>query len=276
MAENPYQAPEATLDTGFGGFGEAGEPERVGAGRGAAWIGGALDLFRAHWLLWIGMMVVVGLILTALALVPLLNLAGSVIMPVFIGGLMVAASQADTAGALLFGTLFRGFRDHFIPLVGVGIMSLLSVLVYMGVIFGVASASGVFPSMQDGQMDPAMAEQLGTNMLLAGLGGFALTIPFVMATWFAPALITIHGVDLLSALRMSFMGCLRNLLPFLVYGLVFLALGLGLLILFMLLGLVHPILGMVAYFGAVLVLGPVVLLTQYTAHRDIFLAPETA
>ena len=276
MAQNPYQAPEAALDTATGTPEALQEPRRVGAGRGAAWIGRAFDLFRAHWLLWLGMIVVMGLILMALALVPVLNLAGSVIMPVFIGGVMLAASQADTAGSTPFGTLFRGFRDHFIQLIGVGVMSLLGLLAYMAFAFGILFGTGLWPAMQGGEVDPAMAENMATTMPLAILGGMALTIPFVMATWFAPALVTIHRTDLLAALRMSFIACLRNILPFLVYGLVFLVLFLGLGILLMLLGLASPILAGVGYFAVLLVLGPVVLLTQYTAHRDIYLAPEPA
>ena len=276
MAQNPYQAPEAALDTATGTPEDLQEPQRVTAGRGAAWIGRAFDLFRAHWLKWIGMIVVMGLILMALSLVPVLNMVVSVIMPVFVGGVMLAASQADGPASPPFGTLFRGFRDHFIQLIGVGVMSLLGLLAYMAFAFGILFGTGLGPAMQGGEVDPAMAENMATTMPLAILGGMALTIPFVMATWFAPALVTIHRTDLLAALRMSFMGCLRNLVPFLVYGLVFLVLFLGVAILLMLLGLVNPILAGVGYFGALLILGPTVLLTQYTAHRDIYLAPEPA
>lgn len=276
MAENPYQAPGAALDADPSTGGALQEPDKVGAGRGMAWIGRAFDLFRAHWLMWLGMIVVMGLILIALSLVPVLNMTVSVIIPVFVGGVMLAASQADNGGDLPFTTLFQGFRDHFIQLMGVGFLSLLGILAYMGFAFGLLYATGVFPAFQGGEVDPATAEQMGFTMPLAILGGMALTIPFVMATWFAPALVTIHRTDLLAALRMSFMGCLRNLLPFLVYGLVFLALFLGVGILLMLLGLVNPILAAVGYFAVLLVLGPVVLLTQYTAHLDIYLARETA
>ena len=39
-------------------------------------------------------------------------------------------------------------------------------------------------------------------------------LPLMMMIWFAPALITQHRISPVDALRMSFMGCLRNILSF--------------------------------------------------------------
>jgi len=60
-------------------------------------------------------------------------------------------------------------------------------------------------------------------------------------------------------MKMSFAGCLRNILPFLVYGLV----GFGL-----------AIAATIPLFLGWLVLGPVVSASLYTSYRDIYFKPR--
>lgn len=279
MADNPYQAPEAVLaDTGPAATPEElQEPHRVGAGRGVAWIGEALRLFGESWLVWVGMALVTGLLLVLTAMIPVLNLANTVIMSVFVGGFMLAANEAHAAGDAPFGTLFHGFRDHFVRLAGVGVLNTLGVFVPMVLMFAILfSLGGLGVAMEGGELDPETAARMPQAITLAALGGMALMVPFLMATWFAPALVAIHGADLLSAFRMSFMGCLRNIPAFLVYGLVFLVVGGGLAVAVAALAAVHVAFFFVVYFGSLLILGPVGILTMYTAHRDIYLAPEEA
>ena len=43
---------------------------------------------------------------------------------------------------------------------------------------------------------------------------------FAMLNWFAPALVALRGVSAIDAMKLSFVSCLRNWLPFLLYGLV--------------------------------------------------------
>jgi uncharacterized membrane protein len=86
-----------------------------------------------------------------------------------------------------------------------------------------------------------------------------LSVPLYMALWFSPCLVVFHEAAPMQALAQSFSACLKNVVPFLVYGVVvlvfaFLAaipLGLGYLILF-----------------------PVLIASVYTAYRDIFFAPR--
>jgi uncharacterized membrane protein len=58
-----------------------------------------------------------------------------------------------------------------------------------------------------------------------------------------------------AALKESFVGCLRNILPFLVYSIVVLVLG---------------IVASIPLGLGWLVLGPVLIASVYTAYRDIF------
>ena len=76
------------------------------------------------------------------------------------------------------------------------------------------------------------------SFLLGSLLVLALMVPLVAAYWFAPALVMIHDMPPIDAMKASFFGCLRNVVPFLLYGIVMLVgafvaalpLGLGFLI----------------------------------------------
>jgi uncharacterized membrane protein len=102
-----------------------------------------------------------------------------------------------------------------------------------------------------------MLEMMGgpAGVLLIPLVAFALLIPLMMAYFFAPALIAIEGLSALSAMKYSFMGCLKNILPFFWYGL----LGTGL----MVVGILPLGLGL-------LVVIPMFMASVYAAFRDIY------
>jgi uncharacterized membrane protein len=76
-----------------------------------------------------------------------------------------------------------------------------------------------------------------------------------MAVWFAPALVVLRGIEPLDAMRLSFNGCLRNFVPFLVYGLV---------------GLLLAIVATIPLMLGWLVLGPVTIASLYTSYCDIY------
>jgi len=89
---------------------------------------------------------------------------------------------------------------------------------------------------------------------------FALLLPVVMAIWFAAPLVVFHDHGAIEAMKASFAGCLKNVLPFLWYS-----------VLFMLLAIVASLpLGL-----GWLVLGPVFGASVYTSYRDIYLKPRS-
>jgi len=77
----------------------------------------------------------------------------------------------------------------------------------------------------------------------------------VMATWFAAALIAFHEMSAVEAMKSSFAACLKNFLPFLVYGLIL---------------LIPSLVATLPLGLGWLVLGPVVAASIYTAYRDIY------
>jgi uncharacterized membrane protein len=93
-------------------------------------------------------------------------------------------------------------------------------------------------------------------MALPMLVMMALLLPLFMALWFAPALVVFHERGPVEAMKESFNGCLKNVVPFLVYGLV---------------GLVFAILASIPVGLGWLVLGPVLIGSLYASYRDIYL-----
>jgi len=81
-----------------------------------------------------------------------------------------------------------------------------------------------------------------------------------MLFWFAPTLVVLHPeVGVMEALGLSFRACLRNVLPFLLYGVVLFVLA-----------IVATIPLMLGW----LVLWPVLIGSIYASYKDIFLGGE--
>jgi uncharacterized membrane protein len=94
---------------------------------------------------------------------------------------------------------------------------------------------------------------------LVGLLLFLLLfLPLVMAVWFAPALIVLKGQEPWEAMKLSFMGSIKNILPFLLYGVVWIGLAI--------VATIPLLLGW-------LVLGPVTVASIYASYCDIFEDP---
>jgi hypothetical protein len=229
----------------------------VAAGRGWDWIVEAFALFRKQPGLWILMALVLGVAFIVIGMVPLLgSLANALLLPIFGGGLMLGCKALDRGGALEFEDLFAGFKQKTGDLVLVGTFNLIGwVLIAFAVIAVIGG--GVFMGLMSGGVDGASVSI--ASMLIALLLGAGLSVPLAMATWFAPALIVLQDLSAGAALKASFFACLRNLLAFLIYGVVMLALC-----------IVAAIPLLLGY----LVLIPVLIASVYTAYRDIFCAGQ--
>jgi hypothetical protein len=225
----------------------------VGAGQGWAWIADGFGLFKKAPGIWIALVVVLIVIMVVLRLIPFVGAAAAVLlMPALTGGLMLGCDAQQQGGTLELRHLFEGFKEHTGNLIALGalnIVALIIVLIPVFVIVGVGAAVGVM------QGDATGAVAMGGSFMLAMLVFLALIVPVAMALWFAPALVVLRGLAPVAAIRESFVGCLKNIIPFLIYGVVMLVLSV--------LATVPILLGW-------LVLGPVAIASIYTAYRDIF------
>ena len=231
------------------------EGRTVAAGRGWDWIVEAFALFRKQPGIWILAAVVLGILFIAISMIPLLgSLANALLFPIFGAGLMLGCKALDQSGTLEISHLFAGFKHKTGDLVLVGVFNVVGWVV-IGLAVMAVVGGGVFMAMMRGGTPGAGLSIL--SMLIAMLLVAGLSVPLYMAIWFAPALIVLHDVAPVAALQASFFACLRNWIPFLVYGVVMLVFGM---IAAIPLGLGY------------LVLIPVLIASVYTAYRDIFCA----
>ena len=253
---NPYAAPKAAVAdetvTLGGNFIPGGEARP--AGNGWSWIASGWDLFKRQPGLWIGMGLLIVLIFAGAGMIPIAGgFLTTLFWPVFLGGIAIGCRTLDEGKDMELAHLFAGFQQNLGSLVAVGALTLVATLVIVFAVFAVMGLS-FFGLM--GADDQAMAAMAFT-VLLAVLVIFALLLPVMMAAWFAPLLVVFHQLGAVDAMKQSFGACLKNVLPFLVYGLV--------LMVFMLLATLPLLLGW-------LVLWPVFAASIYTSYRDIYIS----
>ena len=256
---NPYAAPKAAvadttvvLNADYVPGGGA-QP----AGHGWRWIAEGWDLFKRQPGMWIGMWLVFVVMMLVVAFIPFLgSILTGLFWPVFMGGFAIACRTLDEGKDMEFGQLFAGFRERIGTLLAVGAISLVASLV-VGLIVGLTIVGGML-GLMGGDPD-AMAGAAPATILLAVLVTFAVLLPVMMAVWFTAPLVVFQELGAIESMKQSFTGCLRNIVPFLLYGVI----GLGLLIVACIpLGL------------GLLVFGPVITASVYTAYRDIYLKPR--
>ena len=225
------------------------------AGHGWDWIKSARALTKQQTWTWVGIFIGFAFIGGALTAIPVLgSLALYFVMPILFGGVMLGCDAVYKGQRVTFGHLFAGFRSHLGKLAGIGLATLLlylAVFLVVGAIFGSGAALILSGFEKPDTSDPAVA----IGMLLAVLVMLALSIPIYMAIWFSYALVIINGFGVVQALKASFAGCLKNVVPFLIYG-----------VMTFLLAIAATIPLMLGW----LILGPVLFASLYTGYRDIF------
>ena len=254
--ENPYQPPASHVADVLGEssgdcvYIEGGRT--VASSRGWAWIREGYGYFRRQAGMWVVLAFIFFALLVGLQFVPIIGgLAFSVLMPVFVGGLMTGCQTIERGGELELAHLFEGFRRNPLQLALIAVIGGVLGLIAMLPVF-VVSGMG-FMAMPTGSPTAMVAFGLGT--LVAGLVSLALLIPINMAVLFAPSLVMLENQSALRAITQSFRGCLKNIVPFLIYGAILFVLA---------------IIASIPFGLGWLVLLPVVICSVYAAYRDIF------
>lgn len=234
-----------------------GAPRTVDGGRGIAWWGEGWALFTKAAVLWIVLAVIVIIGLAVLGFIPLVGpLAVALLVPVFAGSWMLAAQKVEGGGTLEVGDLFTCFRgDKLTPLLVLGALLLAGTVVIglvigtlgVGAMFGVAAGSAH-------QSMGGMFAAMGAGML-AVLGGLVLGVLLTMATWFAPALVVFRNQPAVEAMKASFAASVKNIVPFLLWSLIY---------------IVAAIVASIPFGLGWIVLVPVLMLTAYASYKDIF------
>jgi hypothetical protein len=268
VRENPFAAPEAEVDEprGTGDDALLPEPNRLAARAGIAWIRGGWALMQGSVLIWTAIGFVWWLILFVLSLIPLLGgFVQIFLMPVFIAGPMLACRAKERNEKIRFDHLFAGFSSRVNSLMALGLIYLLIaflVFAFFGISFAVLV--GFYNGMHSLSFTP---------LLLFPVTLVLFFIPMALVQWLSPQLLALHeeaGLTAWEAFKLAVHGIMRNLLPFMVFGLI---------------GFVLPA---TIFVGIVYVLGSWALILMlsifflmplgacifYEAYRDIFVRPH--
>ena len=233
----------------------SGNSRVVPAGNAFEWLRQGWALFVANPGVWIATTIVMLAIILGLQIVPLIGtLAANLLTPMLCAGMLLACRKLSNGETAEINDLFAGFKRNTSDLLMLGVLYMVAMLIIfvMAAVLGGGSIAG---GLMMGR--PAGFGLAFGGMMLAMLLSLALSVPLFMAIWFAPALVFFNNMPALEALRASFNACLKNTLPFLVYGLIvmvlmfFAALPVGL---------------------GFLVLVPVLFGSVYASYRDVFVA----
>jgi uncharacterized membrane protein len=111
---------------------------------------------------------------------------------------------------------------------------------------------------QGKDLSPEQASAVLLPLLIAML----FFTPVLMGYWFAPVLAGLNQMKAVDAMKLSFVACFKNMLPFLLYGLIFMA---------VLMATMWLVVSLHVIFAAVFVaIIPVMMTSLYTSYADIF------
>jgi len=250
--ENPFLVTGGSNSgQGRGAFDPAGRT--VDAGRGIEWLKQGWQLFTRNPGVWIAIAVILMVIVIVLSLIPVVGtLAVNFLLPVFAGGILLGCSSLTKGGDIAIDSLFAGFKQNTGNLIMVGVFYLVGVVIITLLVFMIGGGAALTGGMIG--RGPGMGMAMG-GFFFAMLVMLALMVPLAMAVWFAPALVVFHNIAPLEAMKASFSVCLKNIVPFLVYGVLLFVLC---------------VIAMIPFGLGMLVMVPVMMGSLYASYVEIF------
>ena len=238
----------------------------VDASHGWRWIAAGFVIFRKNppaWLMLIAVLFVGSRILFA---IPLIGVIAVLVAPNFFAGLAHGAQALEQGKPLRLAYLASGFLKNAAQLITIGGVSLIGqfLMLMAMMLVGGETISGISKTMSTGSASPEAMEAMraaAPRMMAAMAVGFTVSLPLMMAVWFAPLLVFFDDAKPLPALILSLWACLRNILPLLVYAIVALV-PLVILTPFSL-ALRQPDLGL-------WLLAPILVPSIYVSYKDLF------
>lgn len=244
------------------------QPQTVEAGRATSWYGFGWRMFMTGPGVWVVMMLLIAVITLILEFIPFVGpLVLSLIFPALAGGLMYGAKEAAEGRSIEIAHLFQGLTDDrtrtpllILGAVLLGLTILVSIIAI--VIIGGSVGIGVFTGADGDAADGAVAVgALGAGMLLT----FIIVVVYGLATFvllaFSIPLIVFNDVPPMDAVKSSINASLKNVVPLIVFLVIYFVLAM---------------IAAIPFFLGFLVLAPVTAAALYAAYRDIYAASAGA
>lgn len=201
----------------------------LAAGQGLSWLKDGIWYFQRNPFAWSLSLLLWAVMFSVLMVIPLLGqISMFLLSPVFLAGFMRGADRQQQGGDFTIGDIFSGFSRSLDQLILVGFFSLLGMIVVTVIVMlpmgNAMLGMGMMPADElamggAGMNLDALDMDIGV-MLLGALLGLFLMIPVLMAYWFAPTLVLLKQLKAVDAIVLSFKACVKNIIPFLVYGVV--------------------------------------------------------
>lgn len=238
------------------------EIRKLNAARGWLWIRHGVQLLLRNPLLGIsGALASMLLVLIALMLPlfgPVLAIA---LLPIMLAGYMRLCRALEENEKPDFFLLFAGFKQHTRSLITLGAVLILGMFLVSAVMLFVGGEgfSALMEQVQGARDMRVLMDALpgaDSRVSIAILLGFSLMLVLIVAWQYAPILVFFSGVAPWLALQASFLGTLRNIIPYTVYSLIMQVIAMAL--------------GILPYGLGMILLLPLALASLYVSYRNIF------
>lgn len=234
------------------------EIHQVNAKQGLQWILSGFYLFRKIPLAWVFVCFTLMLIAITISLIPLVGkFIFTLVSPVFLAGIMLGCKDMEDGKALEMSHLFAAFKTHSAPLITIGGIYLIGQVLIIGLVMLIGGSAMTDMLLYGKRVDESELMGVMSSMLTSSLIALTLSIPLMMASWFSPLLVVFHDVPPIIAMQRSFFACLKNFIPFQIYGITLIIL---------------TIVALMPYGVGLVILIPTIFASIYVSYKDIFLA----
>jgi len=233
------------------------------AGRGSAWLTDGFSYFKKSAGIWIGACFILLILSAASSVIPFMGLVFQLFLPVVFAGLILGCQEIDVGGDLNIKHMIAGFNNNSLgSLIMLGVLYTfwqVLILIAMAILLVITiDGSELVTRLMDKDIQVITENYL--TLIIIILIGLMLYVPLLMAFWFGPTLIILEDQGAVEAMKNSFKGCLVNMVPFLIYGVV---------------GMVLSILATIPLMLGWFILTPMIIASHYIAYKDIYKLSDT-
>ncbi|WP_047552661.1 BPSS1780 family membrane protein [Methylotenera sp. G11] len=226
--------------------------KQVPIGNAWVWIVKGFHLFKANPAMWIILLVLYLAIMIPVSMLPVIgSVVSTLLAPVFAAGMMWGCQALVKNQDLEINHLFEGFKKNTAQLISIGGIYMVSLLLVAVIVVLALDKETAELLVQGKDLSPEQAD----GMLMPIMIALLLIMPVLMAYWFAPVLAGLHHLSAIEAMKLSFAACLKNMLPFLLYGLIFMVL---------------LIVAIIPFGLGLVVVVPMMMTSLYSSYADVF------
>jgi uncharacterized membrane protein len=238
------------------------EIKKFPAARGWTWVNQGYQLIMISPMLAIATALIGALAIILAMVIPLIGpLLAVILMPLMLAGYMRVCRALEEQEEVELTDLLAGFKKNTPALVSLGAFLMMGMLLASAVMVSVGgdpltTLMEEVRTTNDPQVLMEALRTAGSGVALAVLLGFSLVLLLIVAWQYAPMLVFFSDVPPLTAMRLSFVGTVRNIGAYTVYSL--------------LMQLVSILLGILPFGIGMILLLPLGLTSLYVSYRNIF------